>query len=127
VQAFLPSVNISNPDSNNLGWVLIGFSFAMVLGSLLAWAWIPEVQDSRGSDTDIAARRESSSSGGGARKGRWRTGPRSYAVPSKSLEELALGRRGVVDEQSGVGLRVRGRAVLDRMDNTARKRRARNV
>jgi MFS transporter, PHS family, inorganic phosphate transporter len=105
VQAFLPSVNISNPDSNNLGWILIGFSFAMALGSLFAWAWIPEVQDPRGSDMNVASGRESNGGGGRgmARKGRWGTGPRSFEIPSKSLEDLAYGRRAAKDERSVVG------------------------
>ena len=102
VQAFLPSINITDPDSSNLGWVLIGFSFAMALGSFFSWAWIPEVQDPRGSDIDAAP--------GRARKGSLCTGPKSFEVPNKSLEDLAVGRRGVVEEKSILGIRLGGKS-----------------
>jgi hypothetical protein len=72
---------------------------------------------------DVAFGRESSSgSRGRTRKGRWGTGPRSFEVPSKSLEDLAHGRKAVQDEKSAVGLRIKGRIMMDRMGNAMRKR-----
>jgi PHS family inorganic phosphate transporter-like MFS transporter len=92
VQAFLPSLKISNPRSKNLGWILIGFSFAMGLGALVAWAWIPELQEPRGSEVII---------NGKAKK------KRNYEVPSKSLEVLAKGRMAVVEGTNGEKSRFR--------------------
>lgn len=98
VQAFLPQTKISSPNSKNLGWVLISFSFAMALGALFAWAWIPEVQNPRGSEVET-------------RRGR-RDRFRDYEVPSKSLEELAVGRAGVKDVNRMVGFKHRGKLRL---------------
>ena len=106
MQAFLPAISISNPNSVSLGWVLIGFSFAMALGAVFAWAWIPELQNPRGSETD------------------WRRQDfRSYEVPSKSLEELAVGRIGVTDEKKAVGFRVRSRLMAEKIGIAVRRRR----
>ena len=98
VQAFLPDTRITNPNSKNLAWVLIAFSFAMALGSVFTWAWIPEVQDARGKEIDTRR----------GRKDRFR----DFEVPSKSLEELALGRAGVTDEKRMVGFRKRGALLM---------------
>ena len=100
VQAFLPAVNITKPNSGSLGWVLIAFSFAMSLGAVFAWAWIPEVQDPRGTEIE-------------RRPGR-RSRHRDFEVPSKSLEELAIGRIGIVDERRMVGFRKRAVLLLNR-------------
>lgn len=106
VQAFLPQTKITNPNSKNLGWVLISFSFAMALGAMCTWAWIPELQNPRGTDAE-----------GRGKCGRFR----DYEVPSKSLEELAVGRVGVVDEKNMVGLRKRTRLFLGEMRETGNR------
>ena len=80
----MPSLNISAPGSKNLAWVLIGFSFAMGMGAVVAWVCLPEVQDERGSESPRHSRRA-------------RRGKKSYEVPSKSLEVLAKGRKAVMD------------------------------
>ncbi|KAG0648410.1 Inorganic phosphate transporter [Hyphodiscus hymeniophilus] len=98
VQAFLPQTRITNPNSKSLGWVLIAFSFTMALSAVFTWAWIPELQDARG--TEPQTRR------GG--KNRFR----DYEVPSKSLEELSFGRAGVTDERRMVGFRRRGALLM---------------
>ncbi|TAQ85275.1 hypothetical protein B7494_g6408 [Chlorociboria aeruginascens] len=92
VQAFLPSTHIDT-DNHSLSWILIGFAFAMALGAVVAWAWIPEVQNVRGSDTERRRGRNSRS--------------HRYEVPNKSLEELASGMKGVKDEAVMVGFRHR--------------------
>ncbi len=113
VQAFLPSIQISSPNSTSLAWVLVGFSFAMGLGAVFAWAWIPEVQDPRGMDKE--EKRLS---------GKVQKFAASFVVPSKSLEELALGRAGELQsEKADVGFRVRGRRVVEKMRSTTRRRR----
>jgi len=108
VQAFLPQTNITKPNSKNLGWVLIGFAFAMALGAVCAWAWIPEVQDPRG--TDLEGRR--------GKRDRFR----DYEVPSKSLEELAVGVAGVEHEKNLVGFRRKARLAVTEMKATGRRR-----
>lgn len=107
VQAFLPKTRITNPNSLSLGWVLIAFSFAMALGAVFTWAWIPEVQDARG--TEVQVRR--------GRKNKFR----DYEVPSKSLEELAVGRVGVTDERRMVGLRKRGARLMSGMGRAEKR------
>jgi PHS family inorganic phosphate transporter-like MFS transporter len=47
VQAILPVSKINEPNSRNLGWLFVGFAPLMFLSSVIAWAWIPEVQDTR--------------------------------------------------------------------------------
>jgi hypothetical protein len=106
--------------------VLIGFSFAMALGALFAWAWIPEVQNPRGSDADDVNGR----SGGGRGRGKKSKSSkkiralRRYEVPNKSLEELARGRAAVKDDELGVGFRHRGGLVVNRMRRPIRRRTA---
>jgi PHS family inorganic phosphate transporter-like MFS transporter len=107
VQAFLPQTKITNPNSTTLGWVLIAFSFAMALGAVFTWAWIPEVQDPRG--TEVEVRR--------GRKNRFK----DYEVPSKSLEELAVGRAGVTDERRMVGFRRRGALLMNGIRRSDRR------
>jgi MFS transporter, PHS family, inorganic phosphate transporter len=97
--------------------VLIGFSFAMALGALFAWAWIPEVQNPRGSDAD-----DVNGGRGRGRKSKKRRTLRRYEVPSKSLEELALGRAAVKDDELRVGFRYRGGLVANRMRRPVRMR-----
>jgi PHS family inorganic phosphate transporter-like MFS transporter len=103
--------------------VLIGFSFAMALGALFAWAWIPEVQNPRGSDADdVNGRGGGGRSGrGGGRKSKKRRALRRYEVPSKSLEELARGRAAVKDDELRVGFRHRGELVVNRMRRPVRR------
>ena len=74
VVSFLPSLNLNDPHSLRLGYLLIAFAPLMGIGALVAWAWIPEVQGPRGSGKV-----------GPDGKGRW-------VVPSLSLEELEIGR-----------------------------------
>jgi len=102
VQAFLPYTQITNPNSHSLGWILIGFSFAMLLGALFSWAWIPEVQNERGSETEKRRGRSSKH--------------RKWEVPSKTLEELAKGRMlGVGGErEDGIGFRRKGGNLIRR-------------
>ena len=107
VQAFLPRTKITNPNSKSLGWVLIAFSFAMALGAVVTWAWIPEVQDARG--TEIQTRR--------GRKSRFR----DYEVPSKSLEELSFGRVGVTDEKRMVGFRRKSALLMSEISHRSRR------
>jgi PHS family inorganic phosphate transporter-like MFS transporter len=92
VQAFLPYTRITNPNSLNLGWILIGFSFAMALGAVFSWAWIPELQYARGTNVHEARGKRSRFS--------------AYEVPSKTLEDLAVGKAGHGDD---VGFRRLGR------------------
>lgn len=108
VQAFLPKTKITNPNTHNLGWVLIGFSFAMALAAVCAWAWIPEVQNPRGTETETSRGRHSRF--------------RAYEVPSKSLEELAVGRIGVEDERYKVGFRKRGMMLITEMREAGSRR-----
>lgn len=107
VQAFLPQTKITNANSKNLGWVLIAFSLAMALGAVCTWAWIPELQNPRGTDMESRGRHSRF---------------RDYEVPSKSLEELAVGRIGVVDEKNMVGLRKRSKLLLGQMRETRNTR-----
>jgi PHS family inorganic phosphate transporter-like MFS transporter len=101
VQAFLKYTKYSSPTSHNLGWVLIGFSGAMLLGAFFAWTWIPDVQNARGSESVVKRRKER----------RWR----KYEIPSKSLEELAKGRQGVDDDDDDVGVRHRSRLMMRKL------------
>jgi len=82
-----------------LGWLLISFSPVMLLGALFTWAWIPEVQNARGSEMDVDE------------KGRKRS--KRWEVPNKSLEELA-GGMAALQEEKRVGFRRRGKALLRR-------------
>jgi hypothetical protein len=101
----------------------------MALAALFAWAWIPEVQNPRGSDVDnINGGGSDGGSGGRRGRGRRRSSKRRrtlrrYEVPSKSLEELALGRAAVVDDGLKVGFRHRGGLVVGRMGRAVRRRR----
>lgn len=97
VQAFLPSTSITNTNSHSLGWILIGFSFAMGLGAVFARAWIPEVQNPRGSDVEDTKGKKSRR--------------RAFEVPNKSLEELAFGMKGIDDGRS-FGFRRRKRVSI---------------
>ncbi|KAF2666279.1 MFS general substrate transporter [Microthyrium microscopicum] len=74
-------------DSNGMGWMLIIFSTVLLLGAFCAWLWIPEVQ----SNTRLEG---------------------SWILPSKSLEELAVGKTRTEREAiNGLdGLRRRFRA-----------------
>lgn len=72
---------VSSPNSNRLGYIIIIVSSAMFLGALFAWAWLPEVQETQRL-------------------------PNSYVLPSKSLEELAKGRK-AEDQGQVISLRRR--------------------
>ena len=58
--------SINDPRYPNLAYILIIFSVLMALGSFFAWAWLPDLQESRRAQ--------------------------GYKLPSKTLEELAGGR-----------------------------------
>lgn len=79
----------------------------MAMGAVFTWAWIPEVQDPRGTDVQV-------------RRGKKNTF-RDYEVPSKSLEELAVGRAGVTDERRMVGFRRRGAELMRDIGRADRK------
>jgi PHS family inorganic phosphate transporter-like MFS transporter len=89
VQGFLTFTNTTNSRTKWLGWTLIVFSFAMALGAVFAWAWIPELQNVRDAEVE--------------RRIGWRG--RGNEVPSKALEELGIGRIGLVDERRIIGFR----------------------
>jgi hypothetical protein len=101
----------------------------MALGALFAWAWIPEVQNPRGSDADdisgSGGRGMGGRGNGRSRPSKGRRTFRRYEVPSKSLEELAPGRAAVVDEGLKVGFRRRSGLVVDRMGSAMERRRRR--
>jgi hypothetical protein len=87
----------------------------MALGAIFAWAWIPEVQNPRGSDADDV----NGGRGDRGRRGRSNSSRKSrrlrrYEVPSKSLEELARGRAGVKVEELKIGFRHRGALAVER-------------
>jgi PHS family inorganic phosphate transporter-like MFS transporter len=105
VQSFLPYTGIANPNQNTLGWILLGFSAAMALGAVVTWSWIPDVQNGRGTNADLDVGRR-------GRRGRGRGRFREYEVPSKRLEELALGRAGVLNEKRQVGFRKRAACLV---------------
>ncbi len=107
VQSFLQKTRITNPNSHTLGWVLIAFSFAMALGAIVTWAYIPEVQYPRG--TEIPTRR--------GRKNK----SREWECPSKSLEELSKGRAGVTDERHMVGFRKKSAFLFNEYGRVKRR------
>jgi MFS transporter, PHS family, inorganic phosphate transporter len=80
VQAVLPLLKWTDPNSNNLGWAFIGFGFVMAAGALFAWVWIPSVQHLYGE----------------------RQGLR---LPNKTLEELAEGVVGMRHNGETIGMR----------------------
>jgi hypothetical protein len=65
-----------------MGYILIIFSSAMFLGAVVAWVWLPEVQEAKRL-------------------------PGSRVLPSKSLEDLAEGRVKARAEGQIAGLRKR--------------------
>jgi hypothetical protein len=114
VQAFLPKTHITDADSKTLGWVLLGFSVAMASGALFVWAWIPEVQNARNSEPENER--------GSSR----RRGLKRYEVPTKSLEELAGGRKDAEDgrdDRLKIGFRYRSGLHTKRLANAMRNRR----
>jgi MFS transporter, PHS family, inorganic phosphate transporter len=81
VQVTLPvmkfdGVGIRDLNSKGMGWVLIIFGGVLALGAPFAWAWLPEVQRPRDSETGLI-------------------------LPSRTLEELAEGRKGETGEHTG--------------------------
>ena len=69
---------VNDGSNKNFGYILVIFAVFMAFGAIFAWAWIPELQEAKRSE--------------------------GWALPSKTLEELALGRMG---ESGGeVGFRV---------------------
>ena len=66
-------ISISDPRSNKLGIILLIFSALMALGSIFAWVWLPDVQEPMRA--------------------------KGLKLPSKTLEELAKGRAGRVEQQ----------------------------
>lgn len=91
IQVIIPNLafggkSIRDPDSNGLGWLLIIFAGVMASGSLFAWAWIPDVQNTREG--------------------------RSLVLPSKKLEELAEGLPRAVAEGQVIGFRNRIRRLI---------------
>jgi PHS family inorganic phosphate transporter-like MFS transporter len=104
VQVFLRSMNISNSSIKSIPWTLIAFAFAMALGAVFAWVWIPEVQGVSGTEVN----------------GRIGWGGRGSEIPSKTLEELAIGRIGLADEQRMVSLRKKATHLLNGMKRLLR-------
>jgi PHS family inorganic phosphate transporter-like MFS transporter len=93
VQATLPHMSFgldaTDLNSNGMGWVLIIFSGALLLGSFFAWAWIPEVQS-------------------GHRVGH------GWTLPNKSLEELAGGMKKAEAGGQVIGMRRRIKWLVNR-------------
>jgi len=75
-------LSINDVKSNGHGYVLIIFGAALALGSLPAWAWLPEIQKPRREETGLI-------------------------LPSKTLEELAEGMKGVRERKEIIGFRER--------------------
>jgi MFS transporter, PHS family, inorganic phosphate transporter len=99
VQLFLTYTDIAHPSTKAIPWALLMFSLAMALGAVFAWAWIPEVQDVGGTEAK--------------RWIGWRG--RGNVVPSKTLEELAIGRIGFIDERRMLGFRKKMAQLLNWM------------
>lgn len=74
--------SVGDSDSRGMGYLLIIFSASLFLGSLVTWAWIPELQDLQ-------------------------KPPNSRVLPSKSLEVLAEGRLGAQKDGQIIGMRAR--------------------
>ena len=88
--------------------MLIAFAFVMALGSLFAWAWIPEVQYSR-KPAAVPAVLENGAvlehTPEEAEEQKQRDRCKGYKIPTKALETLAKGRLGE-DPGKRVGLRT---------------------
>ncbi|KAF2114308.1 major facilitator superfamily domain-containing protein [Lophiotrema nucula] len=105
IQLILPVTHITRTgtEAAPFAYLLISFAVLMLFGALVAWAWIPDVQDARrgfahaghdgleGASDDPKMRKSFSD--------RWE-------VPSKSLEVLGKGRVGVEISERPIGLRA---------------------
>ena len=78
--------SLEDPNSHALGYLMFLFGGFLLLGGLVAWAWIPSVQER-------------------ANK------PPRYPLKSKSLEDLAKGVPSLLDEDK-VGFRNRSKSAL---------------
>lgn len=87
---------VKDPNSSGLGWVLVIFSVVMASGALFAWAWIPDVQNGRQDG--------------------------SLVLESKTLEELAEGRRKAEEEGQVIGMRKKIRQLLGHDIDGSRRR-----
>ena len=76
-------------DNNRLGYVLIIFAGVLALGAPVAWAWLPEVQKPRGAETGLT-------------------------LPSKTLEELAGGKRAAEEQGDLIGFRPKLRKMFSK-------------
>ena len=83
---------LASPRRNGLGVMLLVFAGVMALGALVAWAWLPELQN-------VGVR------GGEGKRER---------LESKSLEELAEGLERAGRDGEVVGLRRRVAGLVDR-------------
>jgi MFS transporter, PHS family, inorganic phosphate transporter len=72
--------SVSDVNSNAHGYVLVIFGMVLALGSLPAWAWLPDIQ-------------------------RFRNEENSLVLPSKTLEELAEGVKGARERGEVIGFR----------------------
>lgn len=82
--------------------MLIAFAAIMSLGALLAWAWIPDVQDTRriAASHDIETQRPDS-------RPQRRMSDR-WELPSKALEVLGQGKEGLErGNEQVIGLRAK--------------------
>jgi hypothetical protein len=89
--------------------MLIAFAFVMAIGSLSAWAWIPEVQYARKPatvSTDVEARAVVKPTPEEVEEQKQRDRCKGYKIPTKTLETLGKGRMGEKDPDKRVGLRT---------------------
>jgi PHS family inorganic phosphate transporter-like MFS transporter len=82
-------LSINDVNSNGHGYVLIIFGAVLALGSIPAWAWLPDIQKPRRQETGLT-------------------------LPCKTLEELAEGMKGARERNEIVGFRKRFSQLLRR-------------
>ncbi|KAE8448804.1 hypothetical protein EG329_008806 [Mollisiaceae sp. DMI_Dod_QoI] len=79
VQLIMNGQPAFNRRPKYLAWLLISFAFLMALGGVIAWLWLPELQDRR-TEAERKAHKK-------------RNGRRGVKFISKKLEDLAVGWR----------------------------------
>ena len=102
--------------------MLIAFAFVMALGSLFAWAWIPEVQYSRkpaSVPTNVEAGPVVNYTPEEIEEQKQRERCKGYKIPSKTLETLGKGRLGE-DPDKRVGLRTNLKKVWQKLGSMFR-------